>query len=99
MRKQDVVKSIASKTGIERAEIDVTVNAFFAIIKQRLAEGESVHFRGFGSFIVKKRAPKKARNITRNQTVIIPERFVPLFKPSEIFLEHFQPETELAENQ
>jgi len=97
MRKEEIVKRIADKTGIERAEVEVTVNALFAVVKQNLVRGHDVHFRGFGSFIVKRRAAKKARNITKNETLILPERFIPIFRASEAFIEHVKSNSELID--
>ena len=71
MRKEDIIREIAFKTGIERQDVDMAVNALFTVIKQNLMNGEDVYFRGFGSFIVRKRAAKKARNITRNETLML----------------------------
>ena len=53
-----------------------------------MGAGENVYIRGFGSFIIKRRAPKLGRNIKHNKTVSIPEHFIPAFKPAKIFTEH-----------
>ncbi len=94
MRKEDIIREIAFKTGIERQDVDMAVNALFTVIKQNLMNGEDVYFRGFGSFIVRKRAAKKARNITRNETLMLPERHIPFFRPSDIFIEHVKANSE-----
>lgn len=86
MTKADVVNEIAEKTGLERVEVMQTVEAFMVSVKSALAKGENVYLRGFGSFIVKKRAQKTGRIITRNTTIIIPEHFVPAFKPAKTFV-------------
>lgn len=85
MTKADIVKEIASSTGIDKAAVLTTVESFMAVVKKSLAEEENVYLRGFGSFIVKKRAQKTARNISKNTTIIIPEHNIPAFKPAKTF--------------
>ena len=87
MRKADAINKIAAETGIPKVDILVTLESFFQTVKDSLAEGESVHIRGFGSFVVKKKAKKYGRDIRRNKTIEIPERNVPAFKPSNAFVE------------
>lgn len=87
MTKADVIAEISEKTGIEKADVSTTVEAFFSVVKDSLAEGENIYVRGFGSFINKKRAKKVARNISKNTAIIIDEHYVPSFKPSKIFTE------------
>ena len=88
MTKQEIVVSIAKKTGIDRQTVLTTVEAFMESIKEALAdEQENVYLRGFGSFILKKRARKTARNITQNTTMIIAEHNIPAFKPAKVFFE------------
>jgi DNA-binding protein HU-beta len=87
MTKADVVNEIAEQTGLERAEVLQTVEAFMVSVKNSLSKGENVYLRGFGSFIVKKRAQKTGRIITRNTTIIIPEHHVPAFKPAKTFVQ------------
>ena len=86
MTKADIVIEISKKTGIEKVVVQNTVEAFMEAIKGSLATGKNVYLRGFGSFIVKKRAEKTARNISKNTTIIIPEHFIPSFKPSKSFV-------------
>jgi len=86
MRKADVVNSIAEKTGIPKVDILVTLEAFFKEVKHSLIEGEPVYVRGFGSFILKKRAAKIGRNIKKNIAVEIPEHHIPAFKPAKEFV-------------
>jgi DNA-binding protein HU-beta len=86
MRKADVVNSIAEKTGIPKVDILVALEAFFKEVKTSLIEGEPVYVRGFGSFILKKRAAKIGRNIKKNIAVEIPEHFIPAFKPAKEFV-------------
>lgn len=89
MTKQDIVIKIAKKTGIERQTVLTAVEAFMESIKESLADNqENVYLRGFGSFILKKRAQKTARNITKNTTMIIPEHNIPAFKPAKVFFEN-----------
>ncbi|MBR6648642.1 MAG: HU family DNA-binding protein, partial [Bacteroidaceae bacterium] len=72
MTKADVVKKIAEKTNIEKTVVLTTVEAFMDVVKESLSNHEHVYLRGFGSFIIKKRAKKKARNIRQDETMIIP---------------------------
>ena len=88
MTKADIVTSIAKKTGIDKTTVLTTVEAFMDCVKESLAQDEeNVYLRGFGSFILKKRAQKTARNITKNTTMIIPEHNIPAFKPAKVFFE------------
>jgi DNA-binding protein HU-beta len=87
MRKADLVAAIAEKTGISKVDVLVSLEAFFKEVKGSLSEGENVYIRGFGSFIVKKRAKKIGRHIKQNQAIEIPEHFIPAFKPAKIFIE------------
>jgi len=82
MIKRELTIAIASKTGIDRESVQVIIDRFIEEVPRALSNGKSVHLRGFGSFISKKRASKPARNIKKNTTIIIPERYVPHFKPS-----------------
>ncbi len=86
MTKADIVNEIAEKTGLERVEVLQTVEAFMVSVKNSLSRGENVYLRGFGSFIVKKRAQKTGRIISRNTTIVIPEHNVPAFKPAKTFV-------------
>jgi DNA-binding protein HU-beta len=83
--KADVIAEIADKTGIDKADVSVTVEAFFNVVKSSMAEGENIYVRGFGSFVNKKRAKKIARNISKNTAIVIDEHYVPSFKPSKVF--------------
>ena len=93
MTKADIVNEISEKTGIEQVAVQATVEAFMKSVKTSLTEGENVYLRGFGSFIVKKRAQKTGRNISKNTTIIIPEHFVPAFKPAKVFVDKVKSET------
>jgi DNA-binding protein HU-beta len=87
MTKADVVKKVSEDTGIEKVVVEKAVEAFMETVKESMAHGGNVYLRGFGSFIVKKRASKVARNISKNTTVIVPEHFIPSFKPADTFVE------------
>lgn len=86
MTKAEIVADIAQKTGIEKVAIQATVEEFMSVIKDSLADGENVYLRGFGSFIVKKRAEKTGRNISKNETILIPAHNIPSFKPAKTFV-------------
>lgn len=86
MRKADLINKISDKTGIPKVDVLVTLESLFKEIKLNLAEGENIYIRGFGSFIIKKRAAKIGRNIKKNVAVHIPEHFIPAFKPSKEFI-------------
>ena len=86
MTKADIVNEISKQTGIEKIAVQKTVEAFMESIKGSLVDGKNVYLRGFGSFIVKKRAEKTARNISRNTTIIIPQHYIPSFKPAKTFV-------------
>jgi len=86
MTKADIVNEISKNTGIEKITVQKAVEAFMETVKDSVTEGRNVYLRGFGSFIVKKRAEKTARNISRNTTIIIPEHFIPSFKPAKTFV-------------
>ena len=87
MTKADVINEIAEKTGIDRLDVQASVEAFFSVVKSSMADGENIYVRGFGSFINKKRAKKIARNISTNTAIIIDEHYIPSFKPSKVFVE------------
>ena len=87
MTKADIVSEIAKSTGIDKATVLETIEKFMETVKDSLAEGENVYLRGFGSFIVKTRSQKTARNISKNTAIIIPEHNIPAFKPAKVFME------------
>ncbi|HCA82271.1 MAG TPA: integration host factor subunit beta [Flavobacteriales bacterium] len=87
MTKADIVAEIAEKTGVEKVAVQVTVEAFMNSIRESLERGNNVYLRGFGSFIVKKRAEKTGRNISKNQGIIIPAHYIPSFKPAKTFVD------------
>ena len=83
MTKADIVSEIAKSTGVEKVQVQAIVEAFMESIKTSLTQKNNVYLRGFGSFIVKKRAKKVARNISKNTTITIPEHNIPAFKPAK----------------
>ncbi|MGL4518328.1 MAG: HU family DNA-binding protein [Phocaeicola sp.] len=85
MTKADIVNEITKKTGVDKVTALKTLEAFMDSVKESLSNEENVYLRGFGSFIVKKRAQKTARNISKNTTIIIPEHNIPSFKPAKTF--------------
>ena len=85
MTKAEVINEIVNRTGIGKAEVQQTVETFFKVMKNSMIEGNNVYFRGFGSFILKKRTKKIARNISKNTAMEIPEHFIPKFKPAKTF--------------
>jgi DNA-binding protein HU-beta len=86
MTKADIVNEIAKNTGIDKATVLTTVEAFMETVKDSLAKNDNVYLRGFGSFIIKERAEKTARNISKNTTIIIPAHNIPSFKPAKTFV-------------
>lgn len=95
MTKAEVISKISEQTGIDKADVQVTVEALFSVIKNSMADGENIYVRGFGSFVNKKRARKVARNISKNTAIIIDEHFVPNFKPSKVFIEKIKNSTKV----
>lgn len=86
MTKADVIAQIAEKTGIDKADVSHSIEAFFNIVKTSMSTGQNIYIRGFGSFVNKKRKKKIARNISRNTAIIIDEHYIPSFKPAKIFV-------------
>jgi DNA-binding protein HU-beta len=86
MTKADIVNEISKKTGVDKLTVLQTVESFMDVVKDSLANDENVYLRGFGSFIVKKRAQKTARNISKETTIIIPAHNIPAFKPAKTFV-------------
>jgi len=87
MTKAEIVSSISDKSGIEKGDVLATVEAFMDEVKVSLEKGDNVYLRGFGSFIIKTRAEKTGRNISKNTTIKIPAHNIPSFKPAKIFVE------------
>ena len=82
MTKAELVNEISIKTGIEKMVVQNVVESMMKVVKNSLVQQDNVYLRGFGSFIVKKRAQKTGRIITKNTAIIIPEHFIPAFKPA-----------------
>ncbi len=87
MTKADLINQISKKTGVEKISVQSVVEAFMENVKDSLENNENVYLRGFGSFVTKKRAQKTARNISKKETIIIKEHYIPFFKPSKGFIE------------
>lgn len=100
MRKADLVNAIAEKTGVPKVDVLVALETFFKEVKASLSEGENVYIRGFGSFVIKKRAKKIGRHIKKNMAIEIPEHYIPSFKPAKVFVEQVKGNvTELPEEE
>lgn len=97
MTKADIVNEISEKTGIEKVVVQTTVEAFMKSIRSSMTEGKNVYLRGFGTFVVKKRAEKVGRNISKNTTVVIPAHYIPAFKPAKTFSERVKRNVKVAE--
>ena len=97
MTKADVIAQISEKTGVDKGDVQQTLESFFTVVKDSLAEGENLYVRGFGSFINKKRARKVARNISQGTSMIIDEHFVPSFKPAKVFVEQVKESDKLKD--
>lgn len=87
MTKADIVARVAQQTGVEKAVAMTVVEAFMETVKDSMIAGNDVFLRGFGSFVVKQRAEKVARNISKNTTIVIPTHSIPAFKPAKTFLD------------
>lgn len=90
MTKAEVITQIAKNTGIEKIQIQAVVESFMDTVKSSMKNNENIYLRGFGSFIIKQRAEKKARNISKNTTITIPARNIPAFKPAKTFVAEIQ---------
>ncbi len=87
MTKAEIANEIAKTTGIDKAAVVTVIEQLMTVVKDSLAHGENVYLRGFGSFVVKQRAEKTARNISKNTTIVIPAHNIPAFKPANCFKE------------
>ncbi len=100
MRKADIITTISEKTGVPKVDVLVAMEAFFKEVKDSVKVGENVYVRGFGSFVAKKRAAKIGRIISRGESVVIPEHYIPAFKPAQVFMDEVKkykkPEAEEA---
>jgi DNA-binding protein HU-beta len=86
MTKQDLVNEISKNTSIGKADVEKTIEALMETVRVSMAKNQNIYLRSFGTFVVKKRAKKTARNISKKTTVIIPEHYVPTFKPAKEFM-------------
>jgi DNA-binding protein HU-beta len=87
MTKADIVNDVAKATGFEKIAVQKVIECFMDSVKESLEKGDNVYLRGFGSFIVKERAEKTARNISKNTTIVIPAHKIPSFKPAKVFVD------------
>jgi len=87
MTKADIVNEVAKATGLEKIAVQKVIECFMDSVKNSLEKGDNVYLRGFGSFIVKERAEKTARNISKNTTIVIPAHKIPAFKPAKVFVD------------
>jgi len=85
MKKAEIVVDIGKATGLDKAVVEATVEALMVTIKESMAKGENIYFRGFGTFLLKKRAAKIGRNISTGTSLNIPAHFIPAFKPAKEF--------------
>lgn len=96
MTKADIVTNISDQLGIDKTDVQATVEKFMKEIKNSLEDGENVYLRGFGSFIIKTRAEKTGRNISKNIAVKIPAHNIPAFKPAKVFINGVKSKVEVA---
>ena len=97
MRKADIINKVSLETGIDKSDVQETVEATIITIKKALVEGEAVFIRGFGSFVNKKRAKKIARNISTNTAIILEAHYIPSFKPSKKFIKSVKENNKIIE--
>ena len=96
MTKADIVAKISEKLDLEKGDVQATVESFMEEVKTSLETGDNVYLRGFGSFIIKTRAEKTGRNISKNTTIKIPAHNIPAFKPAKVFVESVKTNTEVV---
>ena len=92
MTKAEIIKKISESTGVPKPDVAVTVESFMEEIKKSMLDKENVYLRGFGSFVIKHRAEKTARNISKNTTITIAAHDFPSFKPAKSFVEKMKGE-------
>ena len=97
MTKADIVANISEKLGMEKGDVQANIESFMEEVKTSLESGDNVYLRGFGSFVVKTRAEKTGRNISKNTTIKIPAHNIPAFKPAKIFVEGVKSNVEVKE--
>lgn len=95
MTKADIVRQVSENTGIDKKEVGAVIESFMENVRESLCKNENVYLRGFGSFIVKRRASKVARNISKQTTIVIPAHSIPSFKPAKIFRESIKKLTDI----
>ena len=98
MTKADIISEVTQKTGLDKAEVTTTIEAFFSVVKNSMAEGNDIFIRGFGSFVNQKKARKTARNISKNTAIIIEEHYAPKFKPSPEFVDKIKNSPKVKES-
>ncbi len=86
MTKAEIISQIVARTGLEKPSVTITVESLMQAIQQSMVDGENIYLRGFGTFVLKKRAEKKGRNISKGTSIKIPAHFVPAFKPCKEFV-------------
>ena len=96
MTKADIVTKISDRLGVEKIETQAIIEQFMKEVKNSLETGENVYLRGFGSFIIKTRAEKKGRNISKNVTISIPAQNIPAFKPSKVFVDRIKEKVKVS---
>ena len=96
MTKAELVNTISNKLGTEKNETQKVVEAFMQEIRTSMYNGDNVYLRGFGSFVIKTRAAKTGRNISKNTTIKIPAHNIPAFKPAKVFVESVKEKTEVT---
>jgi DNA-binding protein HU-beta len=87
MTKLEVISKISEKTGIDKSDVQLTIENFFHVVQEALLENEIVHFKGFGKFINKKRSKKIARNLSDNTAIVLEAHYVPTLKISKEFID------------
>ena len=98
MTKADIVTEISNNTGVDKNDVLAIVEGFMSTVKNAMENGENVYLRGFGSFVVKKRAEKLGRNILAKTSVVIPAHYVPSFKPAKEFVDSVKEKVKVAEH-
>jgi len=96
MTKADIVTKISDRLGVEKIETQAIIEQFMKEVKNSLETGENVYLRGFGSFIIKTRAEKKGRNISKNVTISIPAQNIPAFKPAKVFVDRIKEKVKIS---
>ena len=97
MTKAEIIEEITNRTGIEKANVSSVVEAFFKVVKNSMVDGSNIYVRGFGSFIIKRRAAKPARIIAEKKTIMIAEHYIPSFKPSKEFIKKVKDSSKVRE--